>query len=272
MANFMGFRRIASLVAVAVAWHRTDRRFATMLPRVRRFNRIVRPSLHRQSRGRAPGRTPACLVVAALVASAHAQTGARPQVSTEVVIDLPAPVAGKDATHALALGAWILEGAGWRAEDVASALGGAAGMLAQCRVAVDALRVATVRAERRYATFFTAWSRALVAALSPSRPAIFFVADTRQRPAFDAEAIGRGNSRTRPELADTVWVVHGARDLPVVIAHELVHVLADSGEHSALPGNLMGEDTDPSATALTAEQCERVRSAGETHGLLRRLR
>src|SRR3970282_147234 len=61
----------------------------------------------------------------------------------------------------------------------------------------------------------------------------------------DAEAIARGNSRTRPELRDTVWVARGARDLGLVIAHELAHVLMDSGEHTEESGNLMREDTSP---------------------------
>jgi hypothetical protein len=98
---------------------------------------------------------------------------------------------------------------------------------------------------------------------------VFFVDATRQQPAFDAEAIGRGNSRTRPELADTVWIVRDARDPGVALAHELAHVLMDSGEHSDEPGNLMREETAPASTRLTDAQCARLRETGRANGLLR---
>ena len=101
-----------------------------------------------------------------------------------------------------------------------------------------------------------------------ARPTVFFVADTRNVPAFDAEAVGRGNSRSRPEMTDTVWITAGTRDLPIVLAHELAHVIADSGEHSQQPGNLMREETAPGSTALTASQCRRLTETGAANGLL----
>jgi hypothetical protein len=127
-----------------------------------------------------------------------------------------------------------------------------------------------VEAPQRFRFYSTPVSRALMRMLTPQRPAIFFVEDTRNRAAFDAEAIGRANSATRPELADTVWVAHGARDLVLALAHELVHVLSDSGEHSADPGNLMRDETSPQNVKLTAGQCERLRARGEANGLLER--
>jgi hypothetical protein len=101
------------------------------------------------------------------------------------------------------------------------------------------------------------------------KPTVYFVSGTRQRPAFDAEAIGRGNSRTRPELADTIWVTRGTRDLGIAIAHELAHVLMDSGEHSEAPSNLMREDTGPENTDLTDAQCARMRAAALANDLVR---
>ena len=64
-------------------------------------------------------------------------------------------------------------------------------------------------------------------------------------------------------------MARGARDLGIVVAHELVHVLMDSGAHDNTPGNLMAEQTTPQNTQLTAAQCARVRAGGERHGLLR---
>jgi len=102
-----------------------------------------------------------------------------------------------------------------------------------------------------------------------AKPAVYLVRHTKSRPAFDAEAIGRGNSRTRPEIADTVWMTAATRDPGIALAHELAHVLMDSGEHSEEQGNLMREETSPRNTTLTAEQCARVREAGSRNGLLK---
>ena len=78
------------------------------------------------------------------------------------------------------------------------------------------------------------------------------------------------NAAARRELANTMWLAYGARDLPLVLAHELVHVLSDSGEHSDEPGNLMRAETSLQNTHLSDAQCERMRSRGETNGLLTR--
>jgi hypothetical protein len=99
---------------------------------------------------------------------------------------------------------------------------------------------------------------------------VYLVRDTKNRPAFDAEAIGRGNSRTRPELADTVWMTAATREPGVALAHELAHVLMDSGGHSGEAGNLMREQTSPRNTALSAAQCARLRGTGGRNGLLQR--
>lgn len=115
---------------------------------------------------------------------------------------------------------------------------------------------------------FTPLARQLVRRLQPAKPAVFFVRDTRNRPAFEGEAFGRGNTRTRPELAGTVWLTESSRDLPVALAHELAHVLMDSGEHAEEPGNLMREDTSPENTRLSPAQCERMRRNGTANGWL----
>ncbi|MGQ0511641.1 MAG: hypothetical protein ACT4P9_13645 [Betaproteobacteria bacterium] len=168
----------------------------------------------------------------------------------------------------LRVGVGLLDGAGWTEEEAVGALQKAAGIIAQCGVALESVALARVSAPVPFLDFLTPLSRRLSAAVPLARPAIWFVRDTRQRPAFDAEAIGRGNSRTRPELADTVWVTRSTRDLGIAVAHELVHVLMDSGEHSEEPGNLMQEATSPASTRLTGEQCRRIAETGIRNGLL----
>jgi Zn-dependent protease with chaperone function len=157
----------------------------------------------------------------------------------------------------------------WDDAEVTAALRSAAKILAQCQIRItgaDLLRI-TVPEPHRF--FETPRSRELARALALPKPTLFFTAGTRQVPAFDAEAIGRGNSRSRPELTDTVWIARGARDLDLVIAHELAHVLMDSGAHDNTPGNLMAEHTSPQNTHLNAAQCAQMRNTGTRNGLLR---
>ena len=70
-------------------------------------------------------------------------------------------------------------------------------------------------------------------------------------------------------MANTVWVTAGARDLPVAIAHELAHVLADSGAHSDAPANLMRDETAPRNVRLSDAQCQAILETGAANGLLR---
>ena len=164
----------------------------------------------------------------------------------------------------------VIAGSGWSADDVLVAARQAGKLLAQCGVAVGPLRLSEFDGPARYRDLATPVSRDLARRANLGRPALFFVAGTRHRPAFDAEAVGRANSRTRPEMADTVWITAGTRDLPLVIAHELVHVLADSGEHSNEPANLMREETAPENARLTTDQCRAIVTKAQANGLLQR--
>jgi hypothetical protein len=178
----------------------------------------------------------------------------------------------RGATHTFALHVYAFAGTSWRSEEVAAAIPRAAALLAQCAIALERVEVAVLEAPRRFRYYYTPDSRDLMRRLDAPRPAVFFVEDARNEPAYDAEAIGLANSPRRPELANTVWIAYGARELAHAIAHELVHVLADSGEHSSEPDNLMRDETSPTNTRLTPVQCARARSRGEANGLLARTR
>jgi hypothetical protein len=199
------------------------------------------------------------------VAHAGAQVAAPP---VRIVETRAIEASRADAPYRLRLALYTPAGGPWEAEAILRATREAGAILAQCGIGLAAGTLSVYEGDPRFRDYFTPWSRLLVRSLAPEKPAVFFVADTRNRPAFDAEAIGRGNARSRLELADTVWIAAGTRDLPVALAHELAHVLADSGEHSDDPGNLMGEETAPSATRLTAAQCTRIVATGAAHGLL----
>lgn len=174
--------------------------------------------------------------------------------------------------YELRLTAAYLEGAGWSSALIRPIVEQSARILAQCDLAVNEIVLVRLKVPAGSLDYSTRVARELARAIPLSRPTLYFVADTRQRPAFDAEAIGRGNSRGRPELADTVWVTRATRDPAVAVAHELAHVLMNSGEHSRDEGNLMRDETTPDSVRLSTSQCARLRSAAEENGLVRRVR
>lgn len=184
-------------------------------------------------------------------------------------IALAPPPVTAPPTHQLRLSLYTFRGGRWSNEEIAAAAVEAVRLLGQCGVALARAELHVVEAPRRFHDYSTPVSRELLRRLPVAKPAVIFVEETLNRPAFDAEAIGRANAASRPELADTVWVAYGARDLPLALAHELVHVLSDSGEHSDEPENLMRDETSPRNTHLTAAQCERLRLRGEANGLLK---
>jgi len=175
---------------------------------------------------------------------------------------------GPPATHRLRLEMVVMRASGWSPVRILESTKEAVRILAQCGIRTTSVQLHEYDGPARYRYLATPVSRDLARRVRLARPVVFFVADTRNRPAFDAEAIGRANSRSRPEMTDTVWITAATRDLPNVIAHELVHVLADAGEHSELPGNLMREETAAESTALTIPQCRRIAETGAANGLL----
>ena len=174
------------------------------------------------------------------------------------------------ATHDLRLHLYTFQGTRWGSGDIVVAVWEAVRLLEQCGVAFAGAELRVLEAPRHFHFYSTPVSRELARGTKLQKPAVFFVEDTRNQPAFDSEAIGRENAGTRPELVDTVWVVYRARDLPLVVAHELVHVLSDSGEHSDDPANLMHSESSQTNTRLTDAQCLRLRERGEANGLLQK--
>lgn len=182
----------------------------------------------------------------------------------DIALTTDVPAASAKLHLALA----VLEDTGWDETLVVGATRAATSILAQCGIAIESAELVRVRAPAQFRDFLTPLSRQLARAVPLARPAVWFVRDTRQRPAFDAEAIGRGNSRTRPELADTVWITRGTRDPGIAMAHELAHVLMDSGEHSDQPGNLMRDETSTGNIHLSPAQCLRMHETAVANGLM----
>ncbi len=163
----------------------------------------------------------------------------------------------------------LLEGTGWTAQELPSMIDRVAKILAPCRVDIPAFDQVVVAVPEPMKFYLEASARRLVRAVPVARPSIFLVQDTLQPMRFDAEAIGRSNSRTRPELADTIWLTRSASPPGVSLAHELVHVLSDSAEHTSGAVNLMRETVDERTFELDAGQCRRLVEVGLRNGLLR---
>ena len=169
---------------------------------------------------------------------------------------------------ALDLAIVALEGAGWQPAAVRAMLDGAARVFQQCGIALRKVSVHRLAAPERLRYFTADTAQALVETRAYPKPAVYLMADTRRPVAFDAEAFAPANSGAQSQLADTVWIMRGIRHPEVALAHELVHILTNSGEHVSTPGNLMHEETALENTRLTADQCRRILSSGTARGLL----
>jgi hypothetical protein len=213
------------------------------------------------------------LAVLCSIAAACACAQAPPSLRIAATWPLPehelAYRGARTPTHRLQLDLFTFTDTSWQPERIVEAVREAAPILAQCGIRLERAELyALAGGDPRFRYLSTPAGRELVRRMRPAKPAVFFVRDTRHQPVYDAEAFGRGNTATRPELAGTVWITAYIRDLPVALAHELAHVLMDSGEHSSEPGNLMREDTAPANTALSAAQCERMTRRGTENGWL----
>ena len=163
----------------------------------------------------------------------------------------------------------LVDGSGWETSTVKTGVEDGVRILGQCGIASASIALWQVRAPSALRDFHTPAARRLATILAAPRPALFFLGPTRNTPAFDAEAFGSANTRTRPELRHTVWITRGAADLPETVAHELFHVLANTGSHSRDTANLMYDETAPGRRHLTAAQCAAlIRHAGQ-HKLIR---
>ena len=115
----------------------------------------------------------------------------------------------------------------------------------------------------------TGSARTLLEAVGGRHATVLFARDTLMEAAFTGEAFGLGNTGMRPWLRHSVWLMPDVDDPGIALAHELFHVLANSGEHVEGSANLMQGRTRPDSTELTAEQCRLAQLNGITNGLLR---
>ena len=161
----------------------------------------------------------------------------------------------------------------WQTSEVMRLLSEAGQILEQCGIAFDANSVQRVDAPEYLRDLETGAAKTLMDAVRQSGPhrklTIVLARDTRMSVAYDAEAFGQGNTRNRPWLTHSVWLTLELEDRAIALAHELFHVLVNSGDHSTAAGSLMLARTTGDNTRLTIDECATARQRGTELGLLR---
>lgn len=154
----------------------------------------------------------------------------------------------------------------WSEAQIDLALEEAQRILSQCGVQFTDVDILSVDAAQYLQDLATGSARTLLSHVRSSgskrRIAIVFARDTRMSQSFDAEAFGEANTRSRPWLTNSVWLTLALRDRGIALAHELFHVLVNSGAHSEQPGNLMLARTSGSNRSLSDQQCRQLRKSG----------
>jgi hypothetical protein len=159
----------------------------------------------------------------------------------------------------------------WSMTRVRDALQQAFRILAQCDLVAGSVSGFAIEADDYLLDLSTGSARSLLESAAVRQPTLVFARDTRMRDAYLGEAFGLGNTRQRPWLANSVWLMRDVDDAGIALAHELFHVLANSGRHVSGQPNLMQPDTHPESTELTQQQCRQAQDAGLANGLLTRL-
>ena len=159
----------------------------------------------------------------------------------------------------------------WARDTVLNLLDEAQAILSQCQVVFADVDIRLISAPEYLQDLETGASKSVMDAVRRSgpdrQPTVVFANDTRMNQPYDAEAFGKGNTRSRPWLTDSVWLTLALQDRSIALAHELFHVFANSGQHSESVGNLMLGRTTGNNRKLTTRQCDFMRANAIQAGL-----
>lgn len=163
----------------------------------------------------------------------------------------------------------LLDGSGWTQKQLVQAVHDAAEILKQCDLRIPSVSLVTLEVPEAYLDPDRTRRVQVAHALTVNiKPLVFFIR-TADDVLNDAFSYGRANTQ-EPFLRDTVWVKNDVADIAgVVIAHELVHILTNSGEHVDEADNLMHPDADANSIGLKPAQCQALIKRGRELGLLR---
>ena len=188
----------------------------------------------------------------------NASNGDNAENSIDTLVSLPLQVLALDSD--------------WQTTEIMDILQESEFILLQCRIGFSDTEIQTVEAPAYLRDLTTGGARTLLDSVRLSgnkrKLTVVFARDTQMSTPFDAEAFGRGNTRNRSWLTDSVWLTLALEDRAIALAHELFHVLVNSGEHSRVEGSLMLSRTSGNNTSLTAEECQMARQRALSLGLV----
>lgn len=158
----------------------------------------------------------------------------------------------------------------WVSEEIHRVLEEADRILAQCDLMLSPGNIKYIHAPEYLRDLETGAAKTLMQAVRSDGPdrklTVVLARDTLMSMPFDAEAFGHGNTRHRPWLTGSVWLTLALQDRSIALAHELFHVLVNSGEHSTDADNLMLSRTTGTNTGLSESQCENARAGSVKNG------
>jgi len=156
----------------------------------------------------------------------------------------------------------------WSQQRIEQAVQQAFLILAQCELIPGEISIYSVSGDDYLRDLSTGSARTLFEAVGNAKTSVVFARDTRMQAAYLGEAFGLGNTRMRPWLANSVWLMLDIEDAGIALAHELYHVIANSGAHVEGVANLMQPRTRPESLELTTQQCRLAQANGVDKQLL----
>jgi hypothetical protein len=156
----------------------------------------------------------------------------------------------------------------WSQQRIEQAVQQAYLVLAQCTVIPGEISIHAINGNDYLRDLATGSARTLLDAVGTAKLTVVFARDTRMQAQYLGEAFGLGNTRMRPWLVNSVWLMLDVDDAGIALGHELYHVIANSGAHVEGVANLMQARTRPESLALTIEQCRLAQINGIDNGLL----
>ena len=189
-------------------------------------------------------------------------------VKKQALPDLDLKLPSTDAGLRLPLEVLVLD-ARWSQTRVEQTVQQAFLILAQCGLIPGEISNYSVSGDDYLRDLATGSARTLFEAVGITKHAtVVFARDTLMQAAYLGEAFGLGNTRMRPWLANSVWLMLDVDDAGIALAHELYHVIANSGAHVEGVANLMQARTRPESLELTNAQCRLARVNGIDNQLL----
>ena len=157
---------------------------------------------------------------------------------------------------------------GWSRDAIEKTVQTAYDILWQCSIIAGDISIRVFNGDDYLRDLSTGGARTLLEAANTEHATVVFARDTLMQAQFTGEAFGIGNTRMRPWLANSVWLMPDVDDPGIALAHELYHVIANSGAHVDGAANLMQGRTRPDSTELTTEQCHLAQVNGHANQLL----